>query len=134
MPTKELDSLNAKLNKLKAERSALIKKTTTISGMITGLEKRSRDVPDTLRASLARKEKHVKELNGKISRSKAHIACVETRDYVAALNIGRLKDNKICCRGADTLCYNNGVRFSCGKRAVPVRHCSHALRRAGIRL
>lgn len=223
LPTKELDILNAKLNKLKAERSALIKKTTTISGMITGLEKRSRDVPDALRASLARKEKHVKELNGKISRLKAHIACVEARDlvavavkeqagvinledlavlnndgaqitarwefsldrqrlinvavlsgvsvvcvnpgytsktdpfnnavcvpnsrrvcrtsggdldrdYVAALNIGRLKDSKICCRDEDTLCYNNRVRFSCGERAVPVRRCSHILRRAGIRL
>ena len=223
LPTKELDILNAKLNKLKAERSALIKKTTTISGMITGLEKRSRDVPDALRASLVRKEKHVKELNGKISRLKAHIACVEARDlvavavkeqagvinledlavlnndgaqvtarwefaldrqrlvnvavlsgvsvvcvnpaytsktdpfdnsvcvpnskricktsggcldrdYVAALNIGRLKDSKMCCRDTDSLCYNNGVRFPCGERAVPVRRCSHVLRRAGIRL
>lgn len=223
LPTKELDILNAKLNKLKAERSALIKKTTTISGMITGLEKRSRDVPDVLRASLARKEKHAKELNGKISRLKAHIACVEARDlvavaineqarvinledlavlnndgaqvtarwefaldrqrlvnvavlsgvsvicvnpaytsktdpfdnsvcvpnskricktsggdldrdYVAALNMGRLKDSKMCCRDADALCYNDGARFSCGERAVPVRRCSHVLRRAGIRL
>ena len=223
LPTKELDILNAKLNKLKAERSALIKKTTTISGMITGLEKRSRDVPDALRASLARKEKHVKELNGKISRLKTHIACVEARDlvaaavkeqagvinledlavlnndgaqvtarwefaldrqrlvnvavlsgvsvvcvnpaytsktdpfdnsvcvpnsrrvcrtsggdldrdYVAALNIGRLKDSKMYCRDAGVLCYNDNVRFSCGERAVPVRRCSHVLRRAGIRL
>ena len=223
LPTKELDILNAKLNKLKAERSALIKKTMTISGMITGLEKRSRDVPDALRVSLARKEKHVKELNGKISKLKTHIACVEARDlvavavkeqagvinledlavlnndgaqvtarwefaldrqrlvnvavlsgvsvicvnpgytsktdpfnnsvcvpnskrvcrtsgggldrdYVAALNIGRLKDSKMCCRDADALCYNNGVRFSCGERAVPVRRCSHVLRRASIRM
>lgn len=223
LPTKELDILNAKLNKLKAERSALIKKTTTMSGMIEGLVKRSRDVPDALRASLARKEKHVKELNGKISRLKAHIACVEARDlvavavkeqagvinledlavlnndgtqvtgrwefaldrqrlvnvavlsdvsvvcvnpaytsktdpfdnsvcvsnskrvcrtsggdldrdYVAALNIGRLKDSKMYCRDVGTLCYNNGVRFSYGERAVPVRRCSHVLRRAGIRL
>lgn len=223
LPTKELDILNDKLNKLKAERSALIKKTTTISGMITGLEKRSRDVPNALRASLARKEKHVKELNGKISKLKTHIACVEARDlvaiavkeqagvinledlavlnndgaqvtarwefaldrqrlvnvavlsgvsvvcvnpgytsktdpfdnsacvpnsrrvcrtsggdldrdYVAALNIGRLKDSKMCCRDADSLCYNDGVRFSCGERAVPIRRCSHVLRGAGIRL
>lgn len=223
LPTKELDILNAKLNKLKAERSALIKKATTISGMITGLEKRSRDVPDALRASLAHKEKHVKELNGKISRLKTHIAYVEARDlvaiavkeqawvinledlavlnndgaqvtarwefalnrqrlvnvavlsgvsvvcvnpaytsktdpfdnsvfvpnsrrmcrtsggglnrdYVAALNIGRLKDNKISRRDAAVLCYNDGVRFSCEERAVPIRRCSHMLRRAGIRL
>ena len=223
LPTKELDNLNDKLNKLKAERSTLIKKTTTVSGMITGLEKRSRDVPDALRASLERKEKHVKELNGKISRLKTHIACVEARDlvaiavkeqagvinledlavlnndgaqvtarwefaldrqrlvnvavlsgvsvicvnpgytsktdpfdnsvcipnskricrtsggdldrdYVAALNIGRLKDNKISCRDAAVLCYNDGARFSCGERAVPIRRCSHMLRRADIRL
>ena len=222
-PTKELDILNDKLNKLKAERSALKKKTATISGMIEGLEKRSRDVPDTLRASLERKEKHVKELNGKISKLKTHIACVEARDlvaiavkeqagtinledlavlnndgaqmtarwefaldrqrlvnvavlsgvsvvcvnpgytsktdpfdnavcipdsrrvchtsggdldrdYVAALNIGRLKDSKVCCRDEDVLCYNNRVRFAFGERAVPVRRCSHVLRRAGVRL
>ena len=56
------------------------------------------------------------------------------RDYVAALNIGRLKDSKMCCRDADVLCYNDNVRFSCGERAVPVRRCSHVLRRSGIRL
>ena len=221
-PTKELDILNDKLNNLKAERSTLTKKTVTISGMIEGLEKRSRTVPDVLRVSLERKEKHIRELNRKISQLKMHIACVEARDliaiavkeqastinledlavlnndgvqvtarwefsldrqrlmnvavlsgvsvvrvnpaytsrtdpfdnsvcvpdskrvchtsgggldrdYVAALNIGRLKDSKVCCRSEDTLCYNNCVRFAYGERAVPVRRCSHVMRRSRVR-
>lgn len=221
-PTKELDILNDKLNNLKAERSTLTKKTATISGMIEGLEKRCRSVPNELRASLERKEKHIKELNKKISLLKMHIACVEARDltaiavkerasvinledlavlnndgaqvtarwefsldrqrlvnvavlsgisvvcvnpvytsktdpfdnsvcvpnservcytsggvldrdYVAALNIGRLKNNKICCRSEDTLRYNNRVRFAYGERVVPVRRCSHVVRRGMVR-